>query len=166
MLGDDLEVCSLQGGDDPIIFFGTSGELDSWANNIPDYTLLDSAGRWQGMADVVVWVRRRPFCCWGSYVRLQWWPGTNILMFGCFVFRGVYPDCRMFITASMVESLWVVVQNSSLTIHREVVLKDGADILRRWSLPQYITVKSAPSALFCNCYGNRKLLALLRNCRS
>ena len=45
MKGNDLGVCSLQGGDDLLVFFGTSGGLDSLADNTLDCTLWRQSAR-------------------------------------------------------------------------------------------------------------------------
>jgi len=51
LLGDNLGVCSLEGGDNLSVFFGTSGGMGSSADNIPGCTLVDSKGRVLGMTD-------------------------------------------------------------------------------------------------------------------
>jgi len=56
-------------------------------------------------------------------------------VFVCFVFRGEFPGCRLFGTASMLE--WL--RNSSPTTHRTAVWKDGAEIPWGWSLPECLT---------------------------
>jgi len=50
-LGNDVEVCSLQAGDDHLVSFGTSGGLASGADNVADCMLVDSEGRVLGMTD-------------------------------------------------------------------------------------------------------------------
>ena len=62
LLGDGLEVCGLPGGDDLQVFFGASGRLGSWADNVPSRTLVDSAGivlgvtdRWPRCTIYIVW---------------------------------------------------------------------------------------------------------------
>jgi len=47
----NLRFLSLQGGDDFLVFFGTSYELGSCADNVPGFGFVGSEGRVLGMMD-------------------------------------------------------------------------------------------------------------------